>query len=265
MLRQIICKMYYPFKYQTNPLEIEIVIGTKDSAGWLEILLEEYRRIGIQPLILLDGFSQDGTEEILKRRGIRYKKVFPEFPRIEAMIKEIPRCTNASWVLRLDDDEFPSLRLLHWIKKYIADAETPVIGVPRRWLRLGNSGSCEYSNHPLLRWLDDRMDIQWRLFQPGEVEYKTDIHSAGFQVLSYNLVPNDAYLVHFDWILRSYEQRLSKIKKYDDQKVGAGTDFRELYLWETSDISIHQFKSMETPEFNRLASRLYKRALSLSK
>ena len=265
MLSKAINKLRHQLKNPAATSDVQIVIGTRDSAGWIEVLLAEYHRLAIEPLVLLDGSSQDATEKILCRRGIRYQKVFPQFPRIEAIIQEIPRHTDARWVLRLDDDEFPSLRLVSWLKQNLANTATPVIGVPRRWLRLGNSEHCEYSSHPLLRWLDDRMDIQWRLFQPDQVDYLTDIHSAGFRVESYDLVPEEAYLVHFDWILRSYEQRLSKIKKYDEQKPGAGTNFRDLYLWETSDRTLHQFMPMETLEFDRLAAQLKNLALPLNK
>lgn len=260
MLRELAQRLGLTRGARFAPDQIEIVIATKNSAGWIGTLLEEYRRLAIRPFILLDGFGEDETEQILRRKRARYKKLYPEFPRVEAMIQEIPRHIQANWALRLDDDEFPSGQLLKWIETHLAQAQAPVLGVPRRWLRLGTGGHCEYSNHQVLRWLDDRMDIQWRLFRPDQVEYTTDIHSAGFLVPRGELLPESAYLVHFDWILRSMEQRAKKLDGYDRQKPGAGSSFRDLYLWETADSAVHGFKRMETTEFDRLAGRLRLRA-----
>lgn len=240
--------------------QVEIVIVTKNSAAWIGLLLKAYRSLGIEPLVLLDGYSTDNTEREIKRRRIRYQKVYPEFPRVEAIIKEIPKHSQATWVLRLDDDEFPSQGLVQWLNRSLASASAPVLGVPRRWLRLEATGRCEYSNHQILRWLEQRMDTQWRLFRPDQVDYVTEIHSAGFLTPHSELLPDSAYLVHFDWILRSWEQRAAKLENYESQKPGAGSNFRDLYLWETSDIAAHAFMPMETDEFDRLARRLHRRA-----
>jgi hypothetical protein len=260
MLRNLLDKVHSRLAAPAAPPQVEIFIATKDSAGWIETLLDAYRRYGIQAVVLLDGSSRDATEQILKRRRIRYAKVYPEFPRVEAVIKEIPSRCQAEWALRLDDDEFLSRGLLTWMNNNLADASAPIVGIPRRWVRLGEIGRCEYSNHKILRWLDDKMDIQWRLFRPNEVEYVSDIHSAGFLVPNHQLAPDDAFIVHLDWVLRSFAQRAKKVAGYDQQKANAGSGFREIYLWETADIAEHAFARMETDEFDQLAKHLWRRA-----
>jgi glycosyltransferase involved in cell wall biosynthesis len=232
---------------------VKIVVATKNSARWFGAMIDAYRERGIEPLVLLDGYSTDGTEPLLIGKGIKYAKVFPELPRVEAMIGLIPNHTDAEWVLRLDDDEFPSLALIAWISDHLPDVEANIVGMPRRWVRLGKSGRCEYSNHVLLKWYEQRMDIQWRLFKPHKVEYKTDIHSPGFLVPKSPVAPDPAYLVHFDWIVRSWKARAKKLEDYDKQKSGAGSGFRDLYLWESADLNAHAFKPMETTEFDPLA------------
>jgi hypothetical protein len=240
----------------TLPTQLKIVVATKNSAAWIGSLLEEYQRLGIQPLILLDGYSDDDTEQILLDKAADYKKVYPEFPRVEAVIREIPEFVNAEWALRLDDDEFPSAQLIRWLQCELANATTPILGVPRRWLRLSVEGRCEYSRHPLLRWLDDAMDIQWRLFKPAQVQYTSEIHTAGFLISDSAVLPDEAYLVHFDWILRTASERAAKVAHYDQQQPNAGSKFRALYVWETSATSEHAFVPMETAEFDRLAQEL---------
>jgi len=150
---------------------VRIVIATKDSAGWFGEILQAYRKLAIRPLVLLDSASEDGTKALLEREHIEYARVVPEFPRIEAIVRLIPEHTDARWVLRLDDDEFPSYALIDWILDRLDGLDTNIVGIPRRWVRIGKSGHCEFSNHPLLKQDQDKMDIQWRSFRPDRVDY----------------------------------------------------------------------------------------------
>lgn len=59
--------------------------------------------------------------------------------------------------------------------------------------------------------------------------------------------------MHFDWIIRSRQARARKVADYDRQRSGAGSDFRDLYVWEDSDLATHGFQPTETKEFDRLA------------
>jgi hypothetical protein len=70
------------------------------------------------------------------------------------------------------------------------------------------------------------------------------------------VAPDSAFVVHFDWIIRSSEARAEKMDGYDRQSPGAGSNFREVYLWESSDIQAHGFRRMEVGEFDRLARSL---------
>lgn len=255
----VVIRRFMPPRFPRD--QIRFVVATKNSAAWFGLMVDAYRRLGIEPLVLLDGYSNDGTEQLLKHRRIEYAKVFPELPRVEAIIKLIPEHCESEWVFRLDDDEFPSRSLISWIHANFAGMGSDVIGVPRRWVRVGSGGGCEYSNHRLLRWLENRMDIQWRLFKPQEVDYVTDIHSPGFRVPPSPFAPDSAYIVHFDWIIRSREARARKLVDYDRQRSGAGSSFRDLYLWEDSDVAEHGFQRMESSEFDRLANRLSRRAV----
>lgn len=237
--------------------QLQIVVPTKNSARWIGTIIDAYRRLGLEPFLLLDGFSQDGTERVLGHKRVEYAKVFPELPRVEAIIQCIPEYTKAKWVLRLDDDEFPSHALVSWLSEELGGLPSDVAGIPRRWVRLGQQDRCEYSNHRLLRWYQDRMDIQWRLFRPKKVEYIKDIHTPGFRVPpNCPVAPDTAFIVHFDWVIRSPDARARKLDDYDRQAPDAGSKFRELYLWESSDIQGHQFRRMEDREFDRLARTL---------
>jgi hypothetical protein len=128
---------------------IKVVIVTRNSARWLGAVIDSYRNVGIEPFFLLDGFSEDATERLLEQKSATYTKIFPEFARVEAAIRLIPEHVRSRWVIRIDDDEFPSRTLLNWIEDHLADIGCNVVGIPRRWVKLAKSGRCEYSNHPM--------------------------------------------------------------------------------------------------------------------
>jgi hypothetical protein len=128
---------------------IKVVIVTRNSARWLGAVIDSYRNVGIEPFFLLVGFSEDATEGLLEQKSATYTKIFPEFARVEAAIRLIPEHVRSRWVIRIDDDEFPSRILLNWIEDHLADIGCNVVGIPRRWVKLAKSGRCEYSNHPM--------------------------------------------------------------------------------------------------------------------
>jgi|APFre7841882724_1041349.scaffolds.fasta_scaffold48669_2 hypothetical protein len=235
---------------------VRLVIVTKNSSAWIGEMLDAYAQLGISPKVLLDAFSTDETEKVLSRRRADYDKIWPEHPRVEAAVRLIGDYVESPWIFRVDDDELPSRALLHWIGHNLENVDCDVVGVPRRWLRLSQRGYCEYSNHPLLSYHETAMDAQWRLFRPRKLDYTTEIHTPGFIVGSALVAPNTAYLAHFDWIIRSRNSRLSKVMNYDLQAEGAGSFFRDLYVWEDSDSHSHGFRRLETREFDRIGKRL---------
>ena len=86
-----------------------IMIPTRDSARWIAAMLHRYRALGEEPLFICDTRSVDDTRRLLDELGAEVHECTPSADFAEAgMIEFGSRASGASWILRLDDDEFPT-------------------------------------------------------------------------------------------------------------------------------------------------------------
>lgn len=239
------------------PADVRYVIITRHSARWLDLVLDWYAMLDIRPFVLLDSTSVDGTEAVLRRRNIAFARADAAFPRVESLVRLIPDHVDAEWIARLDDDELPSRALVDWIALRLANLGRDVIGIQRCLVRIGPDGRCEYSRHPRLVARYGAIDTQFRLFRPTQVQYRDDIHTPGFHVPPGSPVaPLRAHIAHFDWLVRTENERRASILAYDRQAPGAGEFVRPFKHWEAGPIADHAFQPLPTGEFDRIARDL---------
>src|SRR5262245_24176230 len=130
----------------SRPDLFRLVVPTRNSGRWLGYFIAGYRSVGLNPLFLLDRRSNDDSKEILSREGADVAEVSPVADRAEALIGLIPGlCGGSRWVLRLDDDEFPSAAMLRWIAANLLEVSADVILLPRRWCLSSDEGIPCYS------------------------------------------------------------------------------------------------------------------------
>ena len=73
-------------------------------------------------------------------------------------------------------------------------------------------------------------------------------------------------MIHLDWTLHSYADRLAKVERYDQHTrgagtrflAGAGTHFRSFYLYEDMK-NKHQFCPIDRTEFDSTTEEIRKR------
>ena len=237
--------------------DLRYVVITRDSARWFGIVLDGYEALGIRPFVLLDHASSDGTEYLLRARNVDFATVRADAPRVEAMVRLIPEHVRSRWVVRLDDDELPSRGMRDFIATRLDGLGRDVVGFQRRWIRRLPDGSCDYSRHPLILSSFGALDAQWRAFRPDVVQYRSDIHTPGFDVpAGCPIAPASAYIAHFNWLVRSADERRLQVANYDGQLPGAGSRFRDIYAWEDGDTAAHCFRPMEGGEFDVIAAAL---------
>jgi glycosyltransferase involved in cell wall biosynthesis len=236
---------------------IKFVVITKNSARWFGVMLDHYRSLGVEPLVILDDASQDGTEMLLRQKGAEYVKAHADVPRVEALVRSIPLFVQSDWVVRLDDDELPAGWLCAWAAMQARRAKVTVFGFERRWIRLRLDGGLDYSNHPLIVSPQGVLDTQWRMFRPNAMQFRSDIHTPGFFVPKGRLIaPRKAFIAHFNWLVRSVGERRQQIVDYDRQQPDAGTRFGAIKAWEDVDERDHRFAPMERREFEETAAAL---------
>lgn len=234
----------------------QIVIPTRDSARWVAFFLKAYRNLGVEPLYLVDTRSVDNTPQILQSMQARIEFVTPPFDRVESILSAVPQFVEQDWAIRFDDDEMPSKALIEWLDGNISSFTKPVVALSRRDCLLMDN-QLFYSRLDEYYFLDTDpcyLDPQWRAFKHREVIYNDTIHTAGFQLdEDHQLAPQEAYFIHLDWILRTYEERIAKLEDYEKQTKGAGRKFAHFYLPELHRPQDLRLAALETDEFDLLA------------
>jgi hypothetical protein len=237
---------------------LEVFVPTRDSERWIGAFAREWRRIGMLPLYVVDSRTRDKTRTVLHDLGMRQIEVSPEHDRVEDIVWRVGQRASTNWLLRLDDDEFPSKTMLDWIRQRSATLPGDAVGFSRRWC-LHHASRLFYAAPPDFFWLresPDQLDPQIRLFRPALVEWTSNIHSPGFVAKNISFADPGAYFCHFDWIIRTREERKAKMKRYDVQQSGAGSGAARFYLPEDRAVDDLQLHPFETREFNKLASAI---------
>lgn len=245
-----------------RPCPFDVVVPTRNSAGRLPALLRHYRRrLGIEPLFLLDATSTDATEQMLLRAKARFHATVPPAPRVEAMLPAIVGMVPPDrWVLRVDDDELPSRRLIDWLADFLPGFPLDTVAVHRRFARVTGKGKLKWA--VCWRMMDGAgewgKDRQWRVYRPGRACHVDILHSPGIEVGRWASSPEDAYLVHFDWVLRSRAEREAKVMAYERQEAGKGVKHLPYYVPEDvppGEIAYHPFETREFDRFVEEATR----------
>lgn len=250
--------------HNTNP-EYQLVVPTRDSARWIGQFFEAYREIGVSPLYLVDTRTADRTAGILSALGAEILPVTPTADRVESMISVISTLVEKEWVLRLDDDEFPSVALIRWLGSGLSTIRENSVAISRRDCLLSADGQVLYSRLEDYYWESRDYSFlcpQWRLYRHKSVNYTSDLHTPGFIVRGLQFAPPDCHFVHFDWILRSFAERQEKLEQYERQSKGKGRPFARYYLPELHHPRDLRLARMESSEFTPLAHSIARLSLS---
>lgn len=234
-----------------------VVVPTINSAGWIRHILAYYRAVDLQPVFFVDTRSTDDCLAVLRGFGAHVEQVTGPEPRVEALLPAISDCTTTAWLLRVDDDEVPSRNLVGWLRSFDPRSSKDVVGFARRWLRFVTETRLRYLASRKWDWRRsvDGEDRQFRLFRKDGVTFETGIHSPGIIADDADLAPPECCLFHFDWVLRSKPERLEKMRRYELQSEGAGSQFGKYYLPE--DVGVWDFEQdVDDPRVQRLAARL---------
>jgi hypothetical protein len=238
----------------------KVLIPTRDSARWIGIFLDAYRKAGIEPSYVLDPRSADSTLDILRRQQADFILFAPFDDFVEAGMLEFgARHAGADWLLRVDDDEFPSRALLGWISSVGARSLNQAWYISRRSLFVRDA-AIVYSRgpgnfaHPQASAF---LQPQLRLFHAKRVAYLNKVHTSGLQKPVYaSFAPQDAFLIHCNCLLRTPSERWSKIQKYEAIEALSTLRFADEYLPELFSLEHHNARRDGLDEFAELFESL---------
>ncbi len=236
--------------------EFDLLIPTRDSAPWLSVFLDHYRRIGLEPLYVVDARSQDNTLDILKEKNANFvcftpTKNFAEDGMIECGAKH----SQTRWILRIDDDESIPDSLVDWIKNEICISKHDAYSIPCREVHFRN-GTFVYSRWPSrIGWNNDynMLNPQLRLFRKNAVEFVRAVHTTGIKKpKNHEYAPCDVFFIHCNCIIRSANRRLEKIRNYAKDNMEASWTFVDESLPEIFPYEAYNYASDGLSEFEEL-------------
>jgi glycosyltransferase involved in cell wall biosynthesis len=242
--------------------DVTVVIPTINSGRHIDIVLSYYRDHNLPVTVFVDDRSVDDTfEKAMKLTGNAIRVTNRALFAVEGMVKEISLWCPTKWLLRIDDDELPTLGLLEFIQTAIANESTAVFGFPRHQCAVSGNGN-------ILRQpgVSTSVHRQWRLYQPAKVRYTATLHTPGIEwdaEQTAEAAPLEASLIHLDWALHSYEERKRKVEDYDAQSRNGGSIWRDYYLYEENNPGKKGFVELDTPEFAKVGCEISRRFVHL--
>jgi glycosyltransferase involved in cell wall biosynthesis len=232
---------------------VSIIIPTINSESYIELILKYYNDLNINVHLLVDSKTSDKTFDVAKRYASPQIMDNTSGLIADDVMEEISKKIGTDWVLRLDDDELPSKSLLDFVYKIIDYDDIDVVGFRRYQCAVATSGIVLFSQE-----YDSDKQRQWRLYRPHKVQFIRKIHTPGFRRDRQRSIkaPDDAFMIHLDWAIHSYEERLLKIERYERHTPGSSNHWRPYYLYEEKP---HRFGRLNAPEFDGLAKAISER------
>jgi glycosyltransferase involved in cell wall biosynthesis len=235
---------------------IKIIIPTINSAHYIDLILSFYRQIELPVTVFVDSKTTDETAAIAEQHAREVIPFVNPAMRVGEMIEGVSRHCGTRWVLRIDDDELPSMRMLKFVHDIISRGESRVVGFARHQTVFDSNGNAFCS-----RRHDAVTHRQWRLYQPDKVIFNGRGHTPGFYFDEPDrlIAPTASFMIHLDWVVHSREERLKKLARYDAHTPGHGMAFREFYLADERPDFQEDLRALPGFTFRQIGRRLVER------
>ena len=103
-------------------VDLSLCIATKNSAEYIDKLLRVGRSFADEVVVAVDASSNDLTERVCYENADRVFSV--ESPGyVERILPWLNEQCKGDWILRLDDDELPSVGLIEILPSLMKDRE----------------------------------------------------------------------------------------------------------------------------------------------
>jgi hypothetical protein len=238
----------------------EIFIPTRDSSRWISHIIGYYKQYGLTPLFIVDARTIDDTRDLIADAGYSYLDYIPrgDFPEAGMIEFGAANCCS-DWVLRLDDDELPSQKLLKWTEDVGSKSSNQCWFIPRRELYERDNEilySRSIGKFPLPKF-PSQLHPMARLFNKRSVKFKEEVHTTGFEeLLLFNFSPAETFIIHLNCLVRSMSERLKKIYYYETIKPGVSWELADEYLPELFNNEFHDASSEDLEEFHELCAKI---------
>ena len=251
---------------------IRLVIPTRGCSKWLEIFLDAYKEFGLKPTYAIDQGCEPETLRILRDRNIDI--IFIDVAQLgngESIMPFLSQEIKEDYIFRLDDDEFPSMKLLDFVNS-IPDSGYAFVQswwLPRYEIALIDDrlASC-HPNHFRTKVGGKIYENLHggRFFRHKDVVYdKVGPHHGNFISNFVSHAPEKALIFHLDYLVRSPEERLAKIRAVEARFPGSGWIFANHMIPEFAPRELLHAKDFQAGEISFLVERIMKNVYHNSK
>ena len=223
---------------------VTLLIQATDSERWLRHVLDFYDDIGVKVVFSLNERTSGAVRTLLSSKGAVWIDTSGE-RRVDDLIDHIFAGIRSNWILRIDDTELPTPALLNFADRAVEHSAAFIWGFPRVHCRFDASRSELHYSQFLPFGPFARADLQWRLVpRPGGPKER-------------RAATTDAVLLNFDWIARSFMERVDRLRLGSRDDGQPLTSLAPFYLQEAIPESWHMFSPLHHDRYRDFARRLY--------
>jgi glycosyltransferase involved in cell wall biosynthesis len=190
-------------------VSLSVALVTRNSEAYVERTLQAVRGLADELIVAVDGSSTDATEDVSAYYADRLFRLEPLGDVVESTFAWLIDQCRADWILRIDDDELPSQKLVGALGGLLDSRNVTHYWFRRRWLAGPDGRSWLVGT----RWWPD---WQLRLFRnisslvqaPAGVHHTYAVSGAGQYV-------NEGALYHFDHLVHTLQERVEKCYRYE--------------------------------------------------
>ena len=189
---------------------------TKDSAGHVEGLLRSLKSFADEVVIAVDASSTDDTERICARYADKLFRIEPIGLAAPAL-SWLHRQASCDWVMRIDDDELPSVGFVEALPRMMADREVTHYWMRVRWM-FGEGGDRYITQHPW--WPEWKLRLHRNI--PSIFHVPPVVHTR-VQIQGASRYFYEGSIYHYDLLIHSEEWRRRKAQqRYEARDPGKG-------------------------------------------
>jgi hypothetical protein len=240
------------------PSKVTVAYLSKDDPELVAIAYDYYKRLGIAIKVFLDDRTSGTSKTYLTRRGIPFQCVANPKDYVEPLYEKVAALVDTEWLMIVTNDELLNMHsLVETSLRVHFDKDKDCFAIPRSWILVRDGvpyiGRADFIGD----------DHQWRLVRHDAVRFHDKIHTPGFDLPDRTgLFMDRSRLYHFDWLVRSKENRKSKLDVYEAKLPGARDRYIKWYLPEDF-IDDYDLDPMTEPAARKAVSE-YKKLAGVS-
>ncbi|MBB4198053.1 hypothetical protein GGD83_001846 [Rhodoblastus sphagnicola] len=243
--------------------KVRLIIPTRGCSKWLREFLKAYEDWGLKPTFAVDPGCEPKTLEILKATNT--DMIFIDSTQIgngEGIMPYLSKHVKEDYILRLDDDEFPTADFIAWVNS-VPDSPYAFVTswwIPRHEVALIDGEIC--SCHP--KWLRVKVGNAvyenlhgGRFYRHRDVVYdQVGPHHGNFLSDYVSHCPPEARIVHLDYLVRTASERLAKLRVVEQRFPGNGWPFANHMIPEMAPRELLLPRKFHSPELDQLIAAI---------